>query len=646
MRHLLTDLRGNPIYIMSRAARLRKRHLPTLFCLVQNRAWADVVRRSKSHPHEVTFQEDLTKNSCLHVACRLDPPKEVILALRKASRMKNAQGCTPLHIAASHSISEASLEVLLECASQMNTSEAKRAFFMPQHDSYKSQSPTADLSKCGRAPIHYACMSFRGLETNAFRKLLEATLEHGTVVVDDEAYSKKLLGLDDFFNEDEEMMQSTGSFDCSFQKKTINVMTVRDSSGQTPLGLLFRRYRERMRCVINTVDRLWREHADNPNKASLAAAISVHAELGELWQRARFILGRLTEERIQKESGETSSGSNKKTCFLDMDQPLSPGELAVAQEAASWAAEQHNMVIKLEESRLGACLTSEIAFITLSYLTCSSLTLPLQDTIFNSAASLEQEARDESPDSKESRTFRIVHASVGLIGYGCPPEMIRLAISLHPHQVKEMDEEGNLPIHIAATARSYLATHCAGAANDKSTLAAAAAAAVAASDEDSMVSDTTGVLSFFSSATVSQTINAFDKVIKILIQHYPESAKIPQGKTGRLPLVMAVEAGCRSWDDGIHTLLSAYPPAIHNSKLFSLPLYPSVLAMVTDGNSMDSATKNGKKTISTGTPMRSTIRSPKRRTKNKIGVSRKLTTMFELLKVRPELLVASRMKGE
>ena len=48
------------------------------------------------------------------------------------------------------------------------------------------------------------------------------------------------------------------------------------------------------------------------------------------------------------------------------------------------------------------------------------------------------------------KAFRIVHASVGLTGYGCPPEMIRLAISVHPNQVREMDEEGRLPIHIAA----------------------------------------------------------------------------------------------------------------------------------------------------------------------------------------------------
>jgi hypothetical protein len=219
--------------------------------------------------------------------------------------------------------------------------------------------------------------------------------------------------------------------------------------------------------------------------------------------------------------------------------------------------------------------------------------------------------------------------------------MIRLAISIHPQQVKEMDEDGNLPIHIAATARSYLNTHSAGGANHKSTLAAAAAAAVAASDEDSMVSDTTGVLSFFSTATVAQTINAFDKVIKILIQHYPESAKIPQGKSGRLPLVLAVESGCRSWDDGIHTLLAAYPPALHNQKLFSLPLYANVLSMVTDGTGNGSSSKK-MPVMSPGSPRRNALRSPRRRANTKTKkdkASRKMTTMFELLKVKPDLLV-------
>jgi hypothetical protein len=266
---------------------------------------------------------------------------------------------------------------------------------------------------------------------------------------------------------------------------------------------------------------------------------------------------------------------------------------------------------------------------------------------FESAEGLEKEARDESPlkrrGSSPSRSFRIVHASVGLIGYGCPPEMVRLAISIHPNQVKEMDEEGNLPIHIASTARSYLGAHFNGGnSTDKSTLAAAAAAAAAASDEDSLVSDTTGVLSFFSSATVSQTIHAFDKVIKILLQHYPQSAKIPQGKTGRLPLAMAVEAGCRSWDDGIQTLLTAYPPALHSDrKLFSLPLYANVLAMVNAGGATNSSSSMKGSSVPRGNMHRG-IRSPRKRiSKNrKEKTSRKLTTMFELLKVKPELLAS------
>ena len=343
MRHLLTDLRGNPIYVMSRAARLRNRmrhpHLPALFYLVQNRDWPAVINRAKSHPHEVLIQEDGSKNTCLHMACRLDPPKEVILALRKTARVNNNEGCTPLHIAASHRCSAPALEALLECASAVAATETKTTTFF-FHESYKFLSPTADLSRCGRAPIHYACVSFRGLEPIAFRKLLEATLKDGNVLVDDDYYSKRLLGLDDFFTEDEEMMQSTTTFEGS--KKAINVMQMRDTSGQTPLGLLFRRYRERMRLVINTVDRLWKVHSDNPSRASLAAAISVHAELGELWQRARFILARLTEERLDRESDDGADEEEDAKClFFDPELPMASEDFAIEREAAAWSAEQH-----------------------------------------------------------------------------------------------------------------------------------------------------------------------------------------------------------------------------------------------------------------------------------------------------------------
>ena len=68
-----------------------------------------------------------------------------------------------------------------------------------------------------------------------------------------------------------------------------------------------------------------------PFLPSLAAAISVQAELGELWQRARFLLGRLTQERLQQEDDD----GFKQGFAMDMNQPLSPGEIAVAQEAAA-----------------------------------------------------------------------------------------------------------------------------------------------------------------------------------------------------------------------------------------------------------------------------------------------------------------------
>lgn len=370
MRQLWTDLRGNPIFTTPRASRLRSStssrfqhpHLPTLFYLVKNQAWLDVIRRSESHPQEVMVQEDGSHNTALHIACRLDPPIDVIRALQAASRMKNAEGCTPLHIAVSHRCSAPALEALLECAAKAPTQQQQQQ----QHvavpttmTSYQSQSPTADLSRYGRAPIHYACMSFRGLEPQAFQMLLEATLKDGFVLLDNESHAQRLLGLDDFFTEEDEHDNSNNNNGNNKNQKRINVMTMRDTSGQTPLGLLFRRYRERMRRVICTVDRLFREHSDHPSKASLAAAITVHADLGELWERARYMVARLTEARLQREEELDAAVSSDNEpqegdCFCwgeenevddedddEDDLPVSPGEIAVAREAASWAAEKH-----------------------------------------------------------------------------------------------------------------------------------------------------------------------------------------------------------------------------------------------------------------------------------------------------------------
>lgn len=520
MRQLLTDLRGNPIHFSSRRRQRRYRHpnLPLLFYRVQNRAWDDVVRRARSHPHEVTIQEDGTGNTPLHIACRLDPPSDVVRALLESSRTTNAEGATALHIAATHRCSADVISVLLE-----------------------DENATSCLTRMGRAPIHYACMTHRGLGVEAFRLLLVETLQKGNVVINDSAGNEfDLIDEEDIVKEEETTKDR--------ESNTVNVMTMRDCTGQTPLGLLFRRYRERVRKIIKTVDELRNQHEGS--MASIAAAITVQAELGELWEKARIIVGRLTEERLQREG-------------IMGDEELamhSPGEQAVAQDAAAWAAERHRI------SRHTAD--------------------PLEITPVG------------------ERQFRIVHASVGLTGYGCPPELIRLAISLHPSQVQEMDEDGNLPLHIAATASSYTTNSNTGEANVPSWL----------QDDESSVSD----LSFLSSAT-SVTANAFDKVIRILLGHYPAAARIPNGRTGRLPFVMAIEGRRRTWDDGVKTLLNAFPAALESRRI-RLDVYPYILSLI--GN---------QDTVIEGFPKKVSLVSGAHRRQS-------LTTLFELVKAKPDLV--------
>lgn len=591
--------------------------------MVRNQAWPDVIKRIASHPEETMAHDPVTGDTVLHICCQRNPPAHVVRALG-VHRVANHQGATALHTAVSHRCSAEVMQVLLEvreedAAAAAGDDENTHSSTTTADDDDLHTSQTADLSRMGRAPIHYACMSFRGLDMDAFRLLVDATLRDGNVWVRrqqhvsaesaaDVSRSHSILLEGDEEHDDEDndnhLPADPTDFLCEFgteENRTdllcfpsddlttcdddyssmrgetapvlVNVMGLKDATGQTPLSLLFRRYRERVRCVINTVDRL-RTSSDDPNRASLVAAIRVHADLGELWEKARYIIAKLTEERLQRERWDaeeakadttittndatsrraTYFGTAKSSAFFDPTaDPPSPG-------ATAWAVETHSHALRQDDLLPLPAVLDE--------LETNASTMSTVKTSPSLA--------DEKP--QPHRKFRIVHASVGLTGYGCPPELIRLAISIHPHQVMEMDEDGNLPIHIAATAASYLAT-AHGAVPDYSTLAAVGG------DDASIVS----ALSFFSSATVSHTANPFDKVIKILLQHYPSAARIPHGTTGRLPLVMAIASRRRTWADGVETLLHAYPPALHHKKVVEPHLFPHVLARVgvksCDGNS-------------------------------------------------------------
>ena len=215
-----------------------------------------MIRRARAHPEEVMMQEESSGNTPLHMACQLDPPADVIRRLQAAANIKNAQGATPLHVAASHRCSATALQMLIDVASA--TSESP---------------PTAELSRMGRSPIHYACMSFRGLELQAFSVLLEATLQQGMISIDTEA-SK--IFWDDYVDDEDYLAAQEDA-----TRKMINVTALKDHTGNTPLGLLFRRYRERVRAVIQVIDKIRTENK-KPERAALAAAMAVQAELGKI----------------------------------------------------------------------------------------------------------------------------------------------------------------------------------------------------------------------------------------------------------------------------------------------------------------------------------------------------------------------------
>ena len=103
-------------------------------------------------------------------------------------------------------------------------------------------------------------------------------------------------------------------------------------------------------------------------------------------------------------------------------------------------------------------------------------------------------------------------------------------------------------------------------------------------EESSVFSDS--IVSLFSVASSKKNGDSnnsknasFDKVIKLLLKQYPQAAQTPHGRTGRLPLVLADRAGHRTWNDGMKTLLRAYPPALFSGSKGMIPvkLYPYVL---------------------------------------------------------------------
>jgi ankyrin repeat protein len=122
---------------------------------------------------------------------------------------------------------------------------------------------------------------------------------------------------------------------------------------------------------------------------------------------------------------------------------------------------------------------------------------------------------DVLPDGK---VWRLLHACAGIDFF--PPNLLRLLTVAFPDDVTEEDEDGNLPIHVAAMGNFYPSTSTEEYPEDYEANSGTAASTIA-----------------------------------ILLEADPSSARC-RNCQGKSPLQLAIESG-RDWDDGIGALLAA-----------------------------------------------------------------------------------------
>ena len=479
MRQLLTDLRGNPIYTSFGSWRSGNGNngsssrnddaphhnpLSILFLHVKSSDWNSTISRAKSHPPEILMVDD-NGNTPLHIACQLDPPADVLFHLKEAVTQTNSWGATPLHIAASHRCNAKALKKLID--------------YFP--------GALCRFSRMHRTPIHYACMSYRGLDLVAFQVLLEQTLAESRRLKEEQQQQQQQnnaqgtaefdLKINDFIDilreakddiegddilDDEEISvlvldsdsehavaaTSSGSLSSSLvqtrltdsnqlgegenssngpNKNNYNVVTWKDTTGKTPLGLLFRRYRERVKRVIEVLEQMKNSATTSPRSSS-----SLQTDLGHLWGKARLIVVRLTEEHKYQQQQQQHQNQEIFSAVVNSLQGRKQIGTAMERDDDSSASGQHWL---LAASWSKERLSNNARYKDSNELKKYKDSNKLKD---------DNDFGDKKVLPIEERQFRIVHASVGLAGYGCPPEMIRLAISIYPHQVREMDEDGNL----------------------------------------------------------------------------------------------------------------------------------------------------------------------------------------------------------
>lgn len=208
--------------------------------------------------------------------------------------------------------------------------------------------------------------------------------------------------------------------------------------------------------------------------------------------------------------------------------------------------------------------------------------------------------------------WRIVHA---LAVVGCPREIGKLMIKIYPNQVRERDENGNLPIHLASS-----------------------------SHKTSSLADGT----WHYDAVYGESNSSVPPMMKCLIEAYPEGVSEVDAN-GRFCINLALLAG-KSWKEGVFELFSTSPHIILNGMVdidLGLPSFMIAALPTNASNQYQTLSLQSEETtvvpvrqkssVWISMPDKSKVRAP---SGAKTGKSQKnqmhLTTIYNLLRVVPE----------
>lgn len=171
--------------------------------------------------------------------------------------------------------------------------------------------------------------------------------------------------------------------------------------------------------------------------------------------------------------------------------------------------------------------------------------------------------------------FRLLHACAGIDWF--PPNLLRLLVAAFPQALLDRDEDGNLPIHVAASGvfSSYKIDATwdgdfeANSGYQKTTIDIY----LEANPELASILDGEGKLPLQLALESEHCRPWEDGGIRSILEAYPEAAKIRSLAKGKLPLVIALE-NHRDWNNGTAALLEAYPGAagLYNPSNSKFPL--------------------------------------------------------------------------